>query len=50
MTNNQVVSTMFDIKTSIDMDRFVPHWDWDEDLGLSIHYDIYFSQDAKEVI
>jgi hypothetical protein len=37
MTGNQVVSTMFDIKTSIHMARFVQHRDWDEDPGLSIH-------------
>jgi hypothetical protein len=37
MTGNQVVSTMFDIKTSIHMARFVQHQDWDEDPGLSIH-------------
>jgi hypothetical protein len=36
MTDNQVVSTMFNIKTSIHMARFVPHRDWDEDPGLSI--------------
>jgi hypothetical protein len=33
MTGNQVVSTMFDINTSIHMDRFIPFWDWDEDPG-----------------
>jgi hypothetical protein len=50
MTGNQVVSTMFDIKTSIHMARFVPHQDWDEDPGLSIHSVIFFSQAAKEII
>jgi hypothetical protein len=43
MTGNQVVSTMFDIKTSIRMARFVPHREWDEDPGLSIHSNIWFS-------
>jgi hypothetical protein len=47
MTDNQVVSSMFDIKTSIHMDRFVPHQDWDEDPSLSIHSDICFSQAMK---
>jgi hypothetical protein len=32
MTSNQVVSTMFDISTSIHMARTVPYWDWDKDL------------------
>ena len=47
MTDNQVVYTMFNIKTSIHMARFIPHQDWDEDLGLSIHSDICFAQDTK---
>jgi hypothetical protein len=47
MTGNQVVSTMFDIKTSIHMARFIPHRDWEEDPGLSVHSDIYFTQAAK---
>jgi hypothetical protein len=34
MIGNQVVSTMFDIKSSIHMARFIPHRDWDEDPGL----------------
>jgi hypothetical protein len=50
MTGNQVVSTMFDMKTSIHMDIFVPHQDWDEDPGLRIHSVICFSQAMKEVI
>jgi hypothetical protein len=50
MIGNQVVSTMFDIKSSIHMARFVPHRDWDEDPGLSIHSVIFFSQAAKEII
>jgi len=50
MTSNQVVFTMFDIKTSIHMDRFIPHRGWDEDPGLSIHYVIFFSQTVKEII
>ena len=50
MTSNQVVSTMFDIKTSIHMARFIPHWDWDEDPGLRIHSVMCFSQAAKEII
>jgi hypothetical protein len=33
MIGNQVVSTMFDINTSIHMARIVPFWDWDEDPG-----------------
>jgi hypothetical protein len=37
MTSNQVVSTMFNIKTYIPMARFIQHRDWDEDPGLSIH-------------
>jgi hypothetical protein len=35
---------MFDMKTSIHMVRFILHWDWDEDPGLRIHYDILFSR------
>jgi hypothetical protein len=38
MIGNQVVSTMYDIKSSIHMAIFVPHWDWDEEPGLIIHY------------
>jgi hypothetical protein len=37
MTGNQVVSTMFDIKSSIHMDRIILFWDQDEDPGLSTH-------------
>jgi hypothetical protein len=33
MTGHQVVSTMFDINTSIHMARIVPFWDRDEDPG-----------------
>jgi hypothetical protein len=33
MISNQVVSTMFDINTSIHMARIVPFWDRDEDPG-----------------
>jgi hypothetical protein len=50
MIGNQVVSTMFNIKTSIHMDRFVPHGDWDEDPGMRFHSVIYFAQVAKEII
>jgi hypothetical protein len=50
MIGNQVVSTMFDIKTSIHMAIFVPHPDWDEDPGLRVHYVICFSQAVKEII
>jgi hypothetical protein len=50
MTGNQVVSTMFDIKTYIHMARFVPDRDWDEDPGLNIHCIILFFQAAKEII
>ena len=38
MTGNQVVSTMFDVKTSIHMDRIVSFGDWNEypeQLGFS---------------
>jgi hypothetical protein len=37
MTDNQVVSNMFDIITSIHMARFIVFWDWDEDPGLGAH-------------
>jgi hypothetical protein len=47
MTGNQVVSTMFDIKTLIHMARFVLHRDWDEDPGLRFHFVICFTQAAK---
>ena len=50
MIDNQVVPTMFDIKTYIHMARFVPHRDWDEDSRLRIHSDIWFTQAMKEVI
>jgi hypothetical protein len=50
MTGNQVVSTMFDIKSSIHMARFVPHRDRDEDPGLGIHSVMCFSQAAMEII
>ena len=50
MTSNQVVSTMFDIKTSIHMARFVQNQDWDEDPGLIFHYVNFFAQAAKEII
>jgi hypothetical protein len=50
MTSNQVVYTMFDIKTYIPMARFAPYRDWDEDPRLSIHYVICFRQAAKEII
>jgi hypothetical protein len=33
MIDNQVVSTMFDINTSIHMARIVGFWDRDEDPG-----------------
>jgi hypothetical protein len=50
MTGNQVVSTMFDIKSSIHMARLVVYWDWDEDPGLGTHYVMCFSQAAMEII
>jgi hypothetical protein len=50
MTNNQVVSTMFDIKSSIHMDRFVPHRDQDEDPRLGAHFVMFFSQAVMEII
>ena len=31
MTGNQVVSAMFNVKTSIHMVRIVSVWDWNED-------------------
>ena len=31
MTGNQVVSTMFDVMTSIHMARIILVWDWNED-------------------
>jgi hypothetical protein len=43
MNGNQVFSVIFDIKTSIHMDRFVPHRDWDEDPWFSVHYVTFFS-------
>jgi hypothetical protein len=46
MVGNQVVSTIFDIKKSIHMARFIPHQDWDEDPGLSVHSAICFSKAA----
>jgi hypothetical protein len=50
MTGNQVVSTMFEIKTSIHMARFVQHRDWDEDPGLIFESVNCFSQATKEII
>jgi len=47
MTSNQVVYTIFDIKTSIHMARIVPHQSWEEDPRLSVHFDIYFTQAVK---
>jgi hypothetical protein len=37
MTSNQAVFAMFEIKSSIHMDRIVLFWDRDEDPGLSTH-------------
>jgi hypothetical protein len=50
MTSNQVVSTMFDIKTSIHMARIILFQDRDEDPGLGAHSVICFSQAALEII
>ena len=43
MTDNQVVSTMFNIKSSIHMDRIIQFRDWDEDPGLGTHFVMCFS-------
>jgi hypothetical protein len=50
MTSNKVISTMFDIESSIHMDRIVFFWDQDEDPGLSTHCIPYFSQVVMEII
>jgi hypothetical protein len=50
MTSNQVVSTMFDIRTSIHMDQFVLFQDWDEDLGLGDYFFMCFTHAAMEII
>jgi hypothetical protein len=50
MTGNQVVSTMFDIKSSIHMARIIPFQDQDEDPGLGAHSVMCFSQAAMEII
>jgi hypothetical protein len=50
MIGNQVVSTIFDIKTSIHMTRFVLHWDWDEDPGLGTHPIMLFSEGQMDII
>jgi hypothetical protein len=50
MTGNQVVSTMFDIKSSIHMARIVLFWDRDEDPGLGAHSVMCFTQAVMEII
>jgi hypothetical protein len=50
MTNNQVVSTMFDIKSFIRMARFILIWDRDKDPGLGAHSVMCFSQAAMDII
>jgi hypothetical protein len=50
MIGNQVIYTMFEIKSFIHMDRFVPHGDQDEDLGLGVHYVMCFSQATMDII
>ena len=53
MTSNEVVCTMFDIKTSIHMDRIVSFGDWNEDhewLGfifLIFYYDFLMEDNLK---
>ena len=44
MDGNQVVSTMFDIKTYIQMARIILFWDWNGDpKWLGIHMNMYLS-------
>jgi hypothetical protein len=50
MTGNQVVSTMFDIKSSIRMAIFVLFRDRDEDPGLGAHYVMCFVEAAMDII
>jgi hypothetical protein len=50
MTGNQVVSTMFDIKSFIHMAIFIPFRDWDEDPELGAHFVMCFSHAAMEII
>jgi hypothetical protein len=50
MTSNQVVSTMFDIKSSIHMDRFILFQDRDEDPGLGTHSVMCFTQAVMDII
>jgi hypothetical protein len=49
MTGNQVVSTMFDIKSSIHMARIIPSWDREKDPGLSARYVWCFAQVVMEI-
>ena len=49
MTGNQVVSTMFDVKTSIHMDRIVSVGDWNENPErLGFIYIISYPQVVRE--
>ena len=53
MTGNQVVSTMFDVRTSIHMDRIVSFGDWNEYLEwlgfifLIIFYDFLMEDNLE---
>jgi hypothetical protein len=50
MTDNQVVYTMFDIKSSINMVIIILFQDRDEDPRLGTHFVMCFTQDAMEII
>ena len=51
MTGNQVVSTMFDIKTSIHMARIISFGDWNEDPEwLGIHLNMCLSLGHNKVL
>jgi hypothetical protein len=50
MIANQVVSTMFDIKSSIHMARIIPFQYLDEDPGLGTQSVMCFTQVAMDII
>ena len=51
MTVSQVVSTMFDIKTSIHMARIISFGDWNEDPEwLGIHLNMCLSLGRNKVL
>jgi hypothetical protein len=50
MIRNQVISTMFDIKSSIHMDRIILFQDRDEEPGLGTHFVMFFNQAAMDII